>query len=240
MATVGAIFVNSWNFQFNRVLDPAERIDLLELKYDIRLVRLIQGEVDCLEGDASAKVIYKRLSEVDPDWEGDRFLSSKFVPSKVLFLFWASLHESIPTRHMLQRRGVDIQSNLCLFCNTEVETMDHLFIRCGEVLKLWDYFLASMRVCWVMQRMFRSMMFSWRLERASDKVKMVWQLMSYAICWEVWNERNKRVHGGRPKSRYELEIAVKQWIYLWSSITEVFKHFSANQVMIQWEDILSL
>ncbi|XP_026429000.1 uncharacterized protein LOC113324942 [Papaver somniferum] len=136
MSTVGAIYDNGWNFQFSRVLDPAESIDLLELKFDIRLVALIQGVEDCLEGGVSAKTVYAKLSDTDPDWDGQHILSSKFVPPKVLFLLWASLRDSIPTRHMLQHRGVAVQSNRCLFCNTEVETMDHLFIHCIEIVQL--------------------------------------------------------------------------------------------------------
>lgn len=65
-------------------------------------------------------------------------------------------------------------------------------------------------------------MLSWRLERVSERKKIVWHLMPFAICWELWNERNRRFHGGRAKSKDELVYAVKLWICLWSSTTEIF------------------
>ncbi|XP_026410008.1 uncharacterized protein LOC113305121 [Papaver somniferum] len=211
MDSVATLFQPRWNFQFTRQLDPAERIDFLELKYEIRMINLTQGDqVDCLDGEVSAKAIYTRLSGTEPDWEGYRLLSNKHVPPKVIFLFWASLHDSIPTRYMLQHRGVIVQSNLCLFCNAEVETTDHLFIHCRVIKQLWDFFVAALKVRWVTPLNFLSCIQCWRLERTSTRVKMVWHLLPYAICWEVWNERNRRVHGGRSKTAYELEIAVKQ------------------------------
>lgn len=97
---------------------------------------LVQEEDDALDGDITAKNIYNKLTETDPDWDGYYVLSNKFVPQKVLFLFWASLHHSLPTRSMLQHRRVVVQSNLCLFCNTEVETLEHLFIRCSWASKI--------------------------------------------------------------------------------------------------------
>ncbi|XP_026398293.1 uncharacterized protein LOC113294085 [Papaver somniferum] len=239
-ASVATIFEQRWNFQFTRCLDPAESIDLLEVKHEIRMINLSQGEVDGLEGEVTARVIYMKLSETDADWEGHRLLTNKYVPPKVIFLFWASLHNSIPTRYMLQYRGVAIQSSLCLFCNTAVETMDHLFIHCREINQLWEYFLASLKVQWVMPLNFMMCIQSWRMERTTARVKMVRQLIPFAICWEIWNERNRRVHGGRSKSVYELEIAIKQWIFLWSSSTETFKNYTANQVITNWEDIMSL
>ncbi|XP_026416001.1 uncharacterized protein LOC113311377 [Papaver somniferum] len=59
MASVGEICDTNGVFLFSGNMNPAESIDLLELKFDIRLVVLTQGEVDCLEGVKAAKDMYR-------------------------------------------------------------------------------------------------------------------------------------------------------------------------------------
>ncbi|RZC86651.1 hypothetical protein C5167_030003 [Papaver somniferum] len=140
------LFDNGWCFQFSRELDPTERIDLLELKFDVRYVILSHGEDDTLEGYCSAKAIYGKLSYCDLDWDCKKIISNKFVPPHVLFLFWAALHDSIPTRSMLEHRRAVIQSNLCLFYNAEMEILEHLFIHCSWANDLWKYFISAARV----------------------------------------------------------------------------------------------
>ncbi|XP_026416409.1 uncharacterized protein LOC113311825 [Papaver somniferum] len=220
----------SWKFDFSRVLNPAESIDLLEIKHELRNVQLMQEE-DELVGDCTTEGIYLKIAEDGTDWEFYRVVHSKFVPPKVMFIIWASMHDSIPTRSMLQARRVEINSNLCLLCNNEVETQGHLFIDCSWVKYFWEIFINSMQVSCIRPLNFKETMLSWRVERVSPRIKLVWHLLPYAICWELWLERNRRNHGGRPNNKDELVYAIKLDIFLWSSTTEIFKDFTMNQII---------
>lgn len=46
-----------WNLMFSRELDPAESIDLLEIKYELRNVTLVHAQDDYVERDGSTKYI---------------------------------------------------------------------------------------------------------------------------------------------------------------------------------------
>lgn len=166
-------------------------------------------------------------------------LENKFIPPKVCFVLWAAMHASIPTRDMLQRRGMVIPSADCLFCNA-VETLEHLFVNCSWVQLIWNYFISSMQVMWVMPRTFHSILLNWGILRTTKRRRIVWQILPFAICWELWLERNKRVHGGRTRSKNEVIYVVKLDICLWSSDTDIFKGYSVNQSLHNWEDIVVL
>lgn len=141
---------DGWRFDFSREFYPAERIDFLELKFDIRNIVWIPEEEDTIQGDWSSKSIYKSLTYLELDRDCAGILSSKFAPPKVLFLVWAALYHSVPTRSMLQDRGVEINSNRCLSCNDSLETLEHLFIHCDWVKDLWDFFIFSLHTVLVM------------------------------------------------------------------------------------------
>lgn len=68
----------SWNFEFTKALDPAERIDILEIKHDLRNVVLVQGMEDEVVGDSSAKSFYIKFAETELDWEYYKVVHIRF------------------------------------------------------------------------------------------------------------------------------------------------------------------
>ncbi|GJS71221.1 RNA-directed DNA polymerase, eukaryota, reverse transcriptase zinc-binding domain protein [Tanacetum coccineum] len=68
-----------------------------------------------------------------------------YVPNKVNVLAWKVMTDSLPTRFNITRRGIPIDSILCVNCDMGVETSRHLFFSCRmakEVTNLiarwWD------------------------------------------------------------------------------------------------------
>ncbi|XP_026410448.1 uncharacterized protein LOC113305647 [Papaver somniferum] len=221
--------LNTCSFLFSRDLNPAERIDLLEIKYDLRNVTLAAGEEDGYEGDCSAKALYAKLTESEPDWEYKRILQNKLIPPKIPFLVWASLHDSVPTRSMLQHRGMIIHSNLCVYCDEEEESAARLFLNCSWASYVWNMFLSSLQIPWASTNDIKNLLLSWRVGGVSQRKKFFWQILLFAIIWMLWLERNSRVHGGRSKSKDELVKAVKSNICMWSMDTNIFRDFSMDK-----------
>jgi len=58
------------------------------------------------------------------------------VPNKAKVFGWRVLLDRLPTKVNLEYRGVDLSCNLCLLCNKEVESIQHLLITC-EVAQDW-------------------------------------------------------------------------------------------------------
>ncbi|XP_026428915.1 uncharacterized protein LOC113324858 [Papaver somniferum] len=172
-ATVASMTNSTWNFEFSRMLNPAERIDLLEIKFDLRNVILETVREDRYEGECTAKSIYIKLTETNVVWEYNRILKTKLVPPKVLFFIWASLYDSIPIRSMLQIQGLQLQSNLCVFSNTQVETVEHFFLHCSWESHIWCSFLTSLQLPWVLPKDIKDLILIWSAYGVSQRKKIV-------------------------------------------------------------------
>jgi len=60
------------------------------------------------------------------------------APPKVLLTAWRVLHDRIPTRVNLYRRGVPVISPLCPFCSLSEESSQHLFLDCAFAQQVWS------------------------------------------------------------------------------------------------------
>ena len=58
------------------------------------------------------------------------------LPMKVLNFIWKLLHDSLPVFQKLRCRGI-AASNVCLMCNEEEETVNHLFLQCPFARAIW-------------------------------------------------------------------------------------------------------
>ncbi|KHN11229.1 Putative ribonuclease H protein, partial [Glycine soja] len=64
------------------------------------------------------------------------------VPPKALSFAWRLLWDRLPTKDNLVRRQIQLDNNLCPFCQTQPETASHLFFTCEKVLPLWWEFFS--------------------------------------------------------------------------------------------------
>ncbi|XP_026420601.1 uncharacterized protein LOC113316662 [Papaver somniferum] len=237
---VRKVIGNGWTLSFSRVLNPTERIDLLELKDDLNSVFRQEGEEDFLEGDFSSKKLFELLNREDVEREFTELLEIKHIPPKVSFLFWAGFDNSIPTRVMLEHRGVHIASNMCLFCNGEPETQIHLFMHCPGITDIWNYFINSCKVTWVMPQSLTSLLQIWNTFRFNGVKKDLQKLIPFAVVWVIWLERNDGMHGRRHKSDEEIKMSIKQTLHLWTVKLRSFGSYYVNQVLTQWETVISV
>ena len=65
---------------------------------------------------------------------------NKWLPPRVNCFVWRLLLNRIPTRVNLHSRGLNIPSEVCPLCVSNVETVEHLFLSCPAIKKVWDWF----------------------------------------------------------------------------------------------------
>ncbi|KAJ9558860.1 LOW QUALITY PROTEIN: hypothetical protein OSB04_013474 [Centaurea solstitialis] len=68
----------------------------------------------------------------------ERTVWAPFVPKKVNVFIWRLRRGRIPTRVALDKMGIDLNSVLCPRCGESIEDIDHAFIKCREVNRLWS------------------------------------------------------------------------------------------------------
>ena len=62
---------------------------------------------------------------------------SKAIPTKIAVLIWRARCGRLPSREMLDKMGIELNSTLCPRCSSEVETVNHAIVTCEEVNKIW-------------------------------------------------------------------------------------------------------
>lgn len=97
------------------------------------------------------KSIYYNMYVKNVGYVGDRFdwrnmmpgeVSLKWtheVPLKVNCFIWRAKLDRLPTARALTRRGIQLMSALCPYCELEEEDTAHALFRCPLASKVWEY-----------------------------------------------------------------------------------------------------
>eukprot|EP00253_Pinus_taeda_P017420 PITA_17420 len=110
-------------------------------------------------------------------------------PPKSKILFWCILNSKIPTWDNLQARFMHGPGR-CTMCKSEAETINHLFLRCPEVIHIWGEV---------------GKLLNKTLEWEGSNVQEAWQKwwqshpngnlrnLPLIISWGIWIARNKSI-----------------------------------------------
>ncbi|XP_055960697.1 uncharacterized protein LOC126668753 [Mercurialis annua] len=119
-----------------------------------------------------------------------KFLWNLLLPNKIKIFLWRAIHGGLATGAELDRRLQT--SHCCSFCG-EMETLEHLFFECPQVVQVWFLSPLSLRAS-----NFPSIHFSqlWliitdQLHQMDSSNSSV-QLFCF-ILWQIWKTRNKNV-----------------------------------------------
>ncbi|XP_026400307.1 uncharacterized protein LOC113296196 [Papaver somniferum] len=186
-----------------------------------------EDEVDIM-GGFNVKKCYETLLQDGTNYDFNKFLWKKGIPPRGSFMIWAHFHNSLPTVTMLNHRGVHIQSVQCLFCNSEEETTNHIFVGFSFAFEVWSYFIKAFKVSWVAARTVATNFEAWRVSPLHGKSRKVRDKLIYAVLWHLWTERNNRNFGGRAMVAEEVIMLIKQTLVLWFYGSEVFKDYTVN------------
>ncbi|XP_016168345.1 uncharacterized protein LOC107610874 [Arachis ipaensis] len=138
-----------WNFQWRRELFQWELELVHQLHERLRQVKLSDGEEDNLVWKFDGKWVFSTKSVVQvlqsetlsEEITSYSFTSSVWrgvVPPRIKLFGWFVLIGRVNTKERLTRLGVIRPSdNICVLCNKEVESVEHLFLRCELTWQVW-------------------------------------------------------------------------------------------------------
>lgn len=96
---------------------------------------------------------------------------------------------------------------VCIFCNANTETRDHLFFQCDYTKEVWKKLMGNMLTNRYVED-WGSLIY---LLTDKHQTKMKTFLTRYGFqvaIYSIWRERNERRHGGKMKSVQN----IVQWI----------------------------
>lgn len=113
-------------------------------------------------------------------------------------LAWLMLLNRSPTRDRLLAWGLQTDSS-CLLCNLSNESRNHLYFECPFSSAIWTYYAIRLQIIHTTN--------SWGdvahslLSLTGSKQKIYLSILSWqATVYEVWWERNERLHRGKSRT----------------------------------------
>ncbi|KAJ1401647.1 Reverse transcriptase zinc-binding domain [Sesbania bispinosa] len=104
---------------------------------------------------------------------------------------WRLLHDTLPVRSNLVKRGVQCDTR-CAWCGLNDETVDHLFKECPWAVDAWDQSPLKIPVRSLPTGCFRMWINDLIAQGPEEKVALV-----VAVCHGLWFARNKKAFEGR-------------------------------------------
>eukprot|EP00253_Pinus_taeda_P007952 PITA_07952 len=178
---LGQRWWNEWNVFTQELL--RSNIRLSDRQDELLWAHAESGEYAPKDG---YKFLMSRKGWRDPEWWAKQLWKLK-CPPKSKILFWCILRGKIPTWENLQSRFLQGPGR-CTLCKTEAETVNHLFLKCPESLKVWCEIgnILNIKLVWEgfnIQEVWQK----WWNEHATGNLRN----LPLIISWGIWIARNK-------------------------------------------------
>ncbi|XP_010673874.1 uncharacterized protein LOC104890179 [Beta vulgaris subsp. vulgaris] len=163
------------------------------------------------------------------------------VPHRVEIFAWLSMLAKINTRSRLLQIGIITPENsFCVFCNSSIETPDHLLIHCHLPSMIWTWWLNMWNLSWTQPASLKEAFHQWRPAKGGPFFKKIWAAAFFVIIWTIWKERNARIFSNISSSSRELQDLVLLRLCWWLKAWEDDFPYSADEVIrnpscLNWE-----
>lgn len=155
---------------------------------------------------------------------------------KVYNFVWRLLHDSLPTKLTLKRRGIPIESS-CPLCNEGDESISHLFLRYTFARPVWHGSALAIHTSnlnhtstqeWIGISLLRY--------KQMDQTSMHCLQAIFSTLWTIWSHRNLVIHEGKQSNLVEV-ILTDQSLLCWYqdafSTCSIPSHKHTNQTRTQ-------
>ncbi|XP_039070040.1 uncharacterized protein LOC120216777 [Hibiscus syriacus] len=185
-------------------------------------------------GTQSIKDIWHHIRNKDDKVTWHKLFWLPLHVPKYNIITWMAFLDRLPTKDRLIRMGFNIDG-ICVLCNEEMETRDHLFLHCTVANSVWSSVLNLNGICrgtcsW-------SARISWAFASWKGKslltaiMKLAWTTFTYII----WEERNKRIYQRRSRNVNALLLAIKDSVGIQLKSREINRNDYVNSALcIQW------
>jgi hypothetical protein len=134
---------------------------------------------------------------------------------RVKFFLWLVMHDRCWTADRRYRHGLQ-DSNTCIFCDQDVETIDQILLGCTFSREVWDSWLRRLHLHDVVVVRQEQVMVCWLQcrKRIPRPVRRGFDSLFF-IGWMLWKERNARTFNRISTSAAQLGVLIQQEIDEW-------------------------
>ena len=118
-----------------------------------------------------------------------KMLWNPCVLTKVCFFAWEVWWGKVLTSNQLKKRGFSLASR-CPFCGKAEEVMEHIFIHCPMIWRLWIALFVAHGDGWVSFLLVKDLIFGWDCLPSRKKEYRLWRAAPLCLMWAIWKERN--------------------------------------------------
>jgi len=109
---------------------------------------------------------------------------------------WRVIENKIATKVNMERRGVQVESNLCCLCRVSEESTSHLFFGCRVAWLAWNLCYTWLGVSSVNLLSPGSHFEQFKILDATTSVNLILCNVWIALVSEIWRHRNKFLFNG--------------------------------------------
>ncbi|KAJ9555174.1 hypothetical protein OSB04_009788 [Centaurea solstitialis] len=211
----------AWTWSWSNNSD-AERLSdkVEELEHMLKNVVLMEGDDKwSWEGDPSGDYTVSSLRGIIdglscPPAEYRCFWNN-WLPPRVNCFIWRLLSNRIPTRVNLNKRGINTSSTFCPLCESEEETVEHLFHSCSAVKDLWRWFFDWCLINVGQQASFNQFLFKILECGKSLKSRKFLEAAVGGLVWFIWKARNNLIFKGVKFSASMVKDEFQATLFSW-------------------------
>ncbi|XP_071700716.1 uncharacterized protein [Rutidosis leptorrhynchoides] len=228
---------NSWNFSCQWLREPTGRTkdefeDLKKLVNNFNFSWNSSDTWKCTlhaNGVFSTNMLTKLLDQklLPSPLSANETMINKLLPKKINIFIWRALMQRLPVRVELDKRGIDLDSIRCPICDDDIETVEHLMLKCSFAKDLWDrvfrwwnltnHSYSSLEEC-----------FKGKRDPTSNRSSKVWQAIEWVCGYIIWQNRNNAIfqkkNGNGPMTLNEIQVKSFEWLSKRSKIPNFAWH----------------
>lgn len=149
---------------------------------------------------------WRHLHPIGPTvpWHTQVWFKEK-IP-KLAFMFWLTVQDRLTTRDRLRRWNLPVPPS-CLLCLYGEESRDHLFFHCRFSKTLWLEFFGHFTP--TPSSSFSAFLNWIKNPTTNRKLNAICKLVCHALVYNIWRERNSRLHSSSLRSETQLKREIQ-------------------------------